>query len=207
MKLYGTPPTRALRAVWLINELDLECEVVPVDLRGGEHLTPEFLRLNPAGKVPVLVDDEVVITESAAIPLYLAEKCPEKGLIPQRLEDRAQVYRWLFFLVSEIEAPLWRMARNTDIYPESDRQTTDIALALAEGKDMCAVLEKHLTGRSYIVGDQLTVVDMVAAYTLDWAQEVGMLDGAPRLRAFVETMYARPKAPLTIKEAFARLES
>jgi glutathione S-transferase len=74
IKLYGTPPTRALRAVWLLNELGLDYELLPVDLMQGEHLQQDFLALNPAAKVPVLVDEDRVITESAAIQLYLAEK-------------------------------------------------------------------------------------------------------------------------------------
>src|SRR3546814_10717879 len=77
MKLYGTPPTRVLRAIWLLNELGLEYEHCPVDLMQGEAQRPAFLDLNPAAKVPVLVDDDVVLTESAAIQLYLAEKHPE----------------------------------------------------------------------------------------------------------------------------------
>src|SRR3546814_5665137 len=93
MKLYGTPPTRALRAIWLLNELGLEYEHCPVDLMQGEARRPAFLDLNPAAKVPVLVDGDVVLTESAAIQLYLAEQHPEAGLIPEALEDRAPLYR------------------------------------------------------------------------------------------------------------------
>src|SRR3546814_2965069 len=118
MKLYGTPPTRVLRAIWLLNELGLEYEHCPVDLMQGEAQRPAFLDLNPAAKVPVLVDGDVVLTESAAIQLYLAEKHPEAGLIPEALEDRAQMYRWIFFLVTEIEQPLWRIERQTLIYSE-----------------------------------------------------------------------------------------
>src|SRR3546814_18784050 len=70
-KLYGTPPTRVLRAIWLLNELGLEYEHCPVDLMQGEAQRPAFLDLNPAAKVPVLVDGDVVLTESAAIQLYL----------------------------------------------------------------------------------------------------------------------------------------
>lgn len=203
MKLYGVPPTRALRALWLINELGLDCEIVPVDLLQGEHLKEEFLRLNPAGKVPVLVDGDVVLSESVAIPLYLAEKHSDKGLVPTDLAQRAQMYRWLFFLVSELEAPLWRIARNLNVYPEEQRQPADVKLARDEGRKMCAVLEDHMQNRDYLVGDSLSVVDLVAAYTLDWAGEAGMLKAAPRLREFVKTMYERPKAPPTIKQAMA----
>lgn len=207
LKLYGTPPTRALRAVWLLNELGLEYELHPVDLMQDEHHQKDFLSLNPAAKVPVLVDGSLVVTESAAIQLYLAEKYPQAGFIPETVEDRAQMYRWMFFLVTEVEQPLWRIARQTFVYPEEKRLPQDVELARQECLEMVAVLEGHMAGREFMVGDRLSVADFNAAYTLDWANEEQMLEGAPRLRDYLKTMYARPTAPITIGEAFAAMES
>lgn len=203
VKVYGVPPTRVLRALWLLNELEIEYELVPTEPLGEETRSPEFRALNPAGKLPVLVDGDVVLTESAAIQLYLAEKFPAAGLIPENIVDRAQMYRWIFFLVTEIEQPLWRIARNTAIYPEDKRIPADIEMAAHECKAMLAVLEQHMHGREYLVGDRLSVADLNAAYTLDWAREAGMLTDAHVLRAYVEKMYARPKAPTTIGAALA----
>lgn len=202
MKLYGTPPTRAIRVQWLLNELGVDCEVIGLNPLAPD---PELLALNPAGKLPVLVDGDVVLTESSAIPLYLAEKYPEKGLIPSDLADRAQMYRWIFFLVTEIEQPLWRIALNTTIYPEADRVPADIENATRDCKKMAAVFEHHMKDREVVAGDRLSVADFNAAYTLDWANEAGMLGDAPRLRAYLETMYARPTAPMTIKQGFAAI--
>ena len=69
--------------------------------------------------MPVLVDGDIVLTESAAIQLFLAEKHPESRLIPDSVDARAQMYQWIFFLVTEIEQPLWRIARHTVLYPEA----------------------------------------------------------------------------------------
>ena len=207
LKLYGTPPTRALRVIWLLNELGLEYELHPVDLLHGEQLQQDFLSLNPAAKVPVLVDGSLVVTESAAIQLYLAEKHPQAGFSPESLEVRAQMYRWIFFLVTEIEQPLWRIARHTFVYPEEKRLSQDVELARQECMEMVAVLERHMAGREFIVGDRLSVADFNAAYTLDWANEDKMLDNAPRLREYLKSMYARPSAPITIAEAFAAMEN
>lgn len=207
MQLYGIPPTRATRALWLIQELGLECEVIKISLLKGDHLKPEFLALNPAARLPVLVDGEVVLTESVAIALYLAEKCPEKGLVPTDLAVRAQMYRWLFFVVTEIEAPLERIGRHTMLYPEDQRLPEAVRLARTEAREMVAVLEKHMQDRKYLAGDRLTVADLVTAYTLDWANEEQLLEDAPRLREFVKTLYARPNAPPTIAQAFAALRS
>ena len=203
MKLYGTPPTRAIRVQWLLNELGIDCEVIGLNPMDPG---PEFLKLNPAGKLPMLVDGDVVLTESAAIPLYLAEKHPEKGFIPSNLADRGQMYRWIFFLVTEIEQPLWRIGLNTSIYPEENRVPADIENATRDCKKMVAVFETHMTDRDVVAGEQLSVADFIAAFTLDWANEAGMLAAAPRLRAYVETMYARPAAPMTIKQGFATLQ-
>lgn len=207
MKLYGAPPTRTLRVIWLLNELGLDYEIHPVDLLQGEAQQQDFLALNPAGKVPVLVDDGVVITESAAIQIYLAEKHPDAGFIPESVADRAQMYRWIFFLVTEIEQPLWRIARQTFLYPEDRRSPRDVDVATQECIAMVAVLERHMADREFMVGDRLSVADFNAAYTLDWANEANMLDDAPRLKAYRKVMYARPTAPPTIAEVFAKMDS
>jgi glutathione S-transferase len=206
LKLYGTPPTRVLRVMWLLNELGLKYEHVPVDMFQGENKSDKFLALNPAGKVPVLVDGDLVLTESAAIQIYLAEKHPKARFIPQSVEDRGQMYRWCFFLVTEIEQPLWRIAHHQFIYPKEKRLPEDVELATAECKEMVAVLERHMKDRSFLVGDRLSVADFNAAYTLDWANEQKMLSDAPRLREFVKTMYSRPTAPLTIAQASAAMK-
>ena len=207
LKLYGTPPTRALRVVWLLNELGLEHELHPVDLMQDEHHQQDFLSLNPAAKVPVLVDGNLVLTESAAIQLYLAEKYPQAGFIPETLEDRAQMYRWMFFLVTEVEQPLWRIARHTFVYPDEKRIPQDVELARQECLEMIEVLERHMSEREFMVGDRLSVADFNAAYTLDWANTEEVLESAPRLRDYLKAMFARPTAPPTIAEAFAAMES
>jgi glutathione S-transferase len=206
MKLYGTPPTRALRAIWLINELDLECEIVMVDMGIGEQGSPEMLALNPTGKLPFLVDGDDVISESCAIQLYLADKYSERGLMGASLSDRGQIYRWMFFLATEIEQPLWRIALHTRMYAKEERLAADVPLARRDAEAMVSVLEHHMQDRDYIVGDRPTVADFNAAYTLDWAREAGTLTHAPRLNAYLDRMYARPKAPPTIADAWAELK-
>lgn len=207
MKVYGVLPTRVLRVFWLLNELGLEYEWIPTAPFSEETRSPAFRALSPTGKVPVLVDGDVVLTESSAIQLYLAEKYPAARLIPEDIAERAQMYRWIFFLVTEIEQPLWRIARNSVIYPEEKRLPADIATATQECKAMAAVLERHMQGREYLVGDRLSVADLNAAYTLDWAREADLLGDAPVLCAYVERMYARTQAPPTIESVFAAQRS
>ncbi|HDR9759171.1 TPA: glutathione S-transferase family protein [Burkholderia cepacia] len=201
MKLYGFAGTRSQRALWGLKELDADFEFVSVNLLQGEHKRPEFLRLNPAGKVPVLVDGDLVIPESAAIVLYLADKYPEKVLLPVDPALRAQAYRWVMFAVTELEQPLWRITRHSFLYPPEKRSPADIELARDDFRTMAAILDKHLEGREFIVGDTLTVADCVTAYLIDWAGECNLIESFPQLRAYLERLYARPKAPQRIADA------
>ena len=207
MKLYAFGPTRSIRALWTLRELGAPFELVTVNLLAGEHRRPEFLAVNPAGKLPALVDGDLVLTESVAIVLYLAEKYPEKGLVPADLAQRAEVYRWLLFTATELEQPLWRISRHTALYPKEKRLPAEVPIAREDFLAMAAVAEQHMKGRRFVAVDRLTVADLVLAYTLDWANEVKLLDGTPELRAYMERMYTRPTAPQRIAAAFAAARS
>jgi glutathione S-transferase len=207
MKLYEFGPTRAIRVRWTLQELGVDFESIHVDLLAGEHRRPEFLKINPAGKLPVLIDGDFVLTESVAIVLYLGEKYPEKGLLPAGIEARAQVTRWLLFAATELEQPLWRISRHTSLYPEEERLPKDVRLAGRDFQEMAAVLEKHMQGRQFVAADRVTVADFVIAYTLDWGNEAKLLGDFPQLVAYMERMYARPHAPPRIAAAFAAISS
>jgi len=205
MKLYEFAPTRSIRVRWTLQELGVPFEAEKVDLAAGEHRSPKFLALNPAGRVPVLVDGDLVLTESAAIVIYLADKFPKKRLLPADPVQRATALQWLLFAVTELEHPLWRIARHKNLYPKEKRSPADIELAGEDFAPMAQILEAHMQGRDYVVGDSVGVVDFVMAYTLDWADLAGLLKDSPVLRAYMARMYQRPKAPLRIAEAFASI--
>ena len=203
MKLYEFAFTRSIRARWMLQELGVDFEPISVNLFAGEASRPEFLKLNPAAKIPVLVDGDLVLTESAAILLYLAEKY--RRFLPTEPRGRAEVNRWLLFTVTELEQPLWRIAKNKNLYPQEQRLAADIPLASQDFRRMAEVAEKHMQGRTFVVGHEVTVADFVLAYTLDWANEVKLLDRSPQLVTYMERMYARPKAPKRIAELRAAL--
>jgi glutathione S-transferase len=91
------------------------------------------------------------------------------------------------------------------IHPENKRLPGELALAREDFAAMANVLEAYMSGRKFVVGNTATVGDFVLAYTLDWAKLANVLNGLPRLEAYMEEMYARPRAPMRIKEAFASI--
>src|SRR5215216_7317362 len=152
MKLYEFAFTRSIRARWTLQELGVEFESVTVNLRAGEHRSAQFLEINPAGKLPALVDGDLVLTESAAIVLYLAEKYGQ--FLPADAKGRAEVNKWLLFTVTELEQPLWRIAKNRNLYPEAQRLAADIPLASQDFRAMADVAEEHMQGRTFVAGDE-----------------------------------------------------
>jgi glutathione S-transferase len=205
MKLYEFPPTRSIRVRWTLQELGVAFESTTINMIAGEHKSPAFLKINPAGKLPVLVDGDLKLTESVAICLYLGEKYIDKGLVPKDLGQRAELNKWLLFAATELEQPLWRISRNTAVYPEDKRVPADIANAREDFAQMAAVLEEHLKSRQFLLGNAATIADFIMAYTLDWANEIQLLDGFPHLKNYMTKMYARPHAAQRIAQAFASL--
>jgi glutathione S-transferase len=126
MKLYGYRNGRTLRALWALEEVEAPYEYVEVDVMRGEGREASFLQLNPGGKVPVLVDDTAVITESAAICMHIAEKYPRSGLLPPvgtpQLTDS---YVWISFVLTELDAPLWTIAKHRFGLPK-DRRVPEV---------------------------------------------------------------------------------
>lgn len=182
-----------------MNELGLEFEIVEMDLQRGDHLKPEFLKLNPNGKVPVLVDGETVLYESAAICLYLAEKAPKKELVPKDAMKRARCMQWLFFVCNELEAPLWTRARHSFVYPENRRVPAIFPACDYEFSTRVRTIEEELGKGEFIAGDAFTVADIFLAGVLAWGDAHGLLKGCPNCQAYLKRIQARPAFPQLAK--------
>lgn len=200
LKLYGVGASRWVRPYWTLKELDVEFEPVVVRLSKGEGKNPEYLNLQPFGKVPALVDGDITLYESAAICTYLGDKFIEKNLIPMgRTRDRALHDQWVCFVISDLEQPLWRIARHTFLYPESQRSPADIALAKTDFLSLAAVVETKI--EDYLVGGKFSVADILMSYTLHWASRYKLLDEMPKLSAYVKTHTSRPAFPAKLYES------
>lgn len=198
MKLHETrtPATRSARCRWVLQELGVPFEAIPVNLAQGEHKKPEFLKLNPYGRVPVLVEGDLVLPESVAICLYLADKYADRGLIPTPgTVQRASHDQWLLFCATELEQTLWQIRRHTALYPVEQRSPAEVAIARANFNAAATVLDGAVRDKAYLTGSRFSVTDIVITHTLIWAAVYGLLGDFPRLEAYVSRHVARGSCP------------
>lgn len=193
--IYGSGTMRTHRPLWLAHEMGLDFTHVPVGPRTGETKSPEFLRLNPRHKVPVLTHGDTVLTESTAIMVYLMEVFPNPGHlhVPADATARAHHLEWCFFIMSELDANgLYSMRRHGDlkeIYGDSP-------VAVAGGRDYFLYqidrMEQPLKAMApFLFGAKLSVADILLTSCLDWARRYDIALPA-HLEAYRQTMGERP---------------
>jgi glutathione S-transferase len=179
MRLYLFPPSwRVLAIVALKNHLALDCELDPIDLGRGDQLTPEYLALNPNRKMPTLVDGEFVLWESNAILFYMAAKRPESGLWPSDLRGQADVLRWLTWESAHLDAESCGMvAFENGSKAVLGLGAPDPAFIIRGEQNFArfaAVLDDHLQGRAWLVGERLTIADFSIGATVPAAARLGL---------------------------------
>ena len=192
IKIYGFPNTRSTRATWALEEAGAEYEFIPVNLSKGDQNQPEFLGINPGGKVPALVDNDFVLNESAAICTYIGERFPASGLVPSEINERALYFQWCFFAMSELETPLWTMTKHTKILPKERRIPVVADSCIWEFQRAANVLAKHLVEREFVVGNQFTAADILLGATLNWARKAEIQLMSNVLNAYTDRMTDRP---------------
>lgn len=192
MKLYGHRNGRALRALWALEEVGAPYEYVEVDIMHGEGRKPSFLKINPGGKVPVLDDGGTIITESAAICMHLAEKYPESGLLPTAgTTERTECYKWISFVLTELDALLWTIAKHRFALPKDRRVPAVIDCASWEFEAAVKILAAGLGDRAYLVGESFTVADILAGHILLWAKSTRLTPCSDSLANYVNTLTTR----------------
>ncbi len=194
IKVYGFRNTRSLRALWALEEVGAPYEYVSVDLLKGEGRKPPFIDINPSGKVPAIVNGDLVLTESAAIISYVGEQRPESGLIPfQGSRERALYDKWCFFVIGELEQPLWAIAKHCFVLPEKYRVPAMVDTAAWEFSNAARVLDMELGDKPHILGERFTGADILIGHTLAWARVVTKVPlGSERLDAYANRMLGRP---------------
>lgn len=193
IEIFGTLASRANRVVWVLEELEVPYTFWELDFSKGDHRHPRFLDLNPAGKIPVLRDGSLVLTESAAIANYLGEKYPEKELIPPSGTPlRAKYDQWMFFVLAELEQPLWTMGKHKFAIPAEYRIPAVLPTALWEFAQASELLKKGLEKGPFILGERFSLADIFIAHTLIWAKMFKVPVEDPILNDYLGRMKARP---------------
>jgi glutathione S-transferase len=186
MKLYYNPKSRAVIAKWMLDECGVDYEIVPIDFEKREHKAPEFLRINPAGKLPALVDGDTRIFESAAICLYLGDKFPQANLAPKiEAPERGRYLSLMVYSTSQLEPAMGDALLGQATLPQ--RGWTDFETV----KD---VVEGELGDGPYLFGDWFTAADVMIGSMFFWRRMFTGRPDRPKLEAYVDRLLARPVA-------------
>jgi len=201
LRIYGIARTRAFRALWVAEELGLDYEHIPVEIGDAGARTPEFLTINPNGRLPAIVDDGFVLFESLAITLYLAKKHSSGGLYPGTLADEAKAWQWTLWAVTEVDRGVNIWSLHAIRLPPDERDAAKRAEALAVLAAPFKVLDGALAGRQYLVGDGFTIADLNVAAIVSRAIDMD-LGAVPNLKAWLTRCLERPaaRAALALKE-------
>lgn len=196
LKIYGTAASRAARPLWVAQEMALDYEHVALPYVGGATRTPQFLALNPNGRIPVVDDDGVLVWESMACVLYLAERFKNPGLpllAAQNHAEQAEILRWSFWVVTECEKDALAFLMHRIMMPAERRKPQLAADAERHLLGPLRVLEQHLQGRSYLAGERFTVADICVASVLAWVQgAASLMAQCPAVDDWLKRCLARP---------------
>jgi glutathione S-transferase len=193
MKLYYFPSPNPQKVRFALNELGLDCETIPVDLTKGEHSKPEFLALNPCGRVPVLADGDIILSESHAILAYLGEKTEK--MWPTSAAGRADALKWMFFLSQHISPPTTEVVFNRIAVKVLGIKGDKDAIVRGEKAlpRELQVLEGRLAKTKWILGDAFTLVDCAYGPTLNALEKADFNFGDyPKMRRYLEAIRERP---------------
>jgi glutathione S-transferase len=187
LTLYHAVPSRSSIARWMLEEVGEPYEVRLLDLQAGDSRRPDYLAVNPMGKVPAIDHDGVIITEAAAICAYLADAFPKAGLsVPIGDKRRGPYLKWLFFGPGCVEPAVTDRA-----FPRKDeaRRST---LGYGDYDTVMDVLAKAVAGGPYILGDQFTAADVIIGANLRWGMMFKLIPERPEFVAYVRRLSERP---------------
>jgi glutathione S-transferase len=185
--LFHHPYSRASNTLWMLEELEVPYELRYLDILKGEQKAPEILALNPMGKVPILTDGDVVMTESAAIGLYLADRYSLGRLAPAADDPaRGPYLRWSFFGPSVIEPGMVAKSSGAEFKPGQ--------VGWGTYESMVAAMESAIRGKSHVLGDRFSMADCVFGGTVRYMLRFKLLEATPTFTAYAERLAARPAA-------------
>lgn len=202
LKIYGIARTRAFRPLWAAMELGIPYEHDPVEIGDAGARTPEFLAINPNGRLPVIVDGDFVLFESLAITMYLAKKHATGTLYPAAIEDEALLWQWSLWAVTEVDRGVNIWSLHAVRLPAGEQDAAKRAEALKVLAAPFKVLDAAVSAQPYLLGQQFTVADLNVAAVISRAIEMD-LSAVPNLKAWLGRCLERPaaKKALALKNA------
>jgi glutathione S-transferase len=187
--LYTNPMSRGRIARWMLEEVGQPYETVLLDY-GTTMKAPDYLAINPMGKVPAIRHGDVVVTEAAAICAYLADAFPGAGLAPPNGDPaRGSYYRWLFFGAGPLETVVTAKALGLLAAPEKSAM-----VGYGSYGDVMDALERAVTPGSYICGERFTAADLYVGAQIGWGLQFGTIEKRPAFEAYAARLQARPAA-------------
>jgi len=166
-RLYWSPGAASLAIHWMLLEIGVPFEMERADIDSGQNRSPDYLQLNPAGKVPTLVVDGVPVTETTALLMLLAERHPEAGLAPAPgSPNRAAWLEWMLYLANTL-MPAFRLWFYPDDLPGADREALRSTIEAAFER-----IDRHLTGRTYMIGEFLSTADLLVVMLMRWSRNM-----------------------------------
>jgi glutathione S-transferase len=195
LKIYGTAASRAARPLWVARELGLDFEHIALPYLGGATRTPEFLLLNPNGRIPVVDDDGVVVWESMACALYLADrfKGGRFSLAAETPAELADILRWSFWVVNECEKDALTYLMHSALMPPERRKPALASEAERRLRIPLHVLDQHLQTRNFLAGERFTVADVCVASVMAWVQGASVvMVQSPRVSGWLQRCLVRP---------------
>jgi len=187
--LYTNPMSRGRIARWMLEEIGEPYETVLLEY-GTSMKAPEYLAVNPMGKVPAIKHGDTVVTEAAAICAYLADMFPDKGLAPPPGNKlRGPYYRWLFFGAGPVEAAATGKALGL-LAPDDKKAMA----GYGSYDDVLTALESAVSGSTYICGEQFTAADLYVGSQLGWGMMFGTIEKRPSFETYVGRILSRPAA-------------
>ena len=193
LRIYGIARTRAFRALWMAKELGLDYEHDPVEIGDAGARTPEFLAINPNGRLPVIVDDGFVLFESLAITLYLAKKHSTGRLYPGTLEGEARAWQWSLWAVTEVDRGVNIWSLHAVRLPPQERNAALREEALKVIAAPFRVLDAAVAKTPNLLGDEFTIADLNVAAVVSRAVDMDLSEW-PHLSAWLLRCLDRPAA-------------
>ena len=184
---YTSPMSRGRIARWMLEEVGQPYRTVFLDFATTAK-TPEYLALNPMGKVPTLVHGKTVVTEAAAVCAYLADAFPEAGLAPEPAQ-RGAYYRWMFFAAGPVEAAITNRALAVEVPRERE-----VLVGYGSYERVMDTLEAAVGGGGYVAGDAFSAADVYFGSAIGWGLRFGTIEDRPAFTAYWQRIADRPAA-------------